>query len=184
MDSFEQLDKQKRDIIIRISRARTNANLSARALSQKIEMNDGYINRLESKKDFLPSVEVLLKIIDVCGLTIEEFAALDTISANEELCQRDLAKMILKDRANTGKLLDSLESKGLIKRELAIKNNRPVKFVSITEQGEKVYQEIYTRLEPHHKVVEEKIANTDLAKVGELLKDLREVLEDTIDIDI
>ena len=73
MDSFEQLDKQKQDIIIRISRARTNANLSARALSQKIEMNDRYINRLESKKDFLPSVEVLLKIIDVCGLTIEEF---------------------------------------------------------------------------------------------------------------
>lgn len=73
MDSFEQLEKQKQDIIIRISRARTNANLSARALSQKIEMNDGYINRLESKKDFLPSVEVLLKIIDVCGLTIEEF---------------------------------------------------------------------------------------------------------------
>ena len=30
------------------------------------------------------------------GLTIEEFAALDTISANEELCQRDLAKLILK----------------------------------------------------------------------------------------
>lgn len=73
VDSFEQLEKQKQDIIIRISRARTNANLSARALSQKIEMNDGYINRLESKKDFLPSVEVLLKIIDVCGLTIEEF---------------------------------------------------------------------------------------------------------------
>ena len=73
MDSFEQLEKQKQDIIIRISRARTNANLSARALSQKIEINDGYINRLESKKDFLPSVEVLLKIIDVCGLTIEEF---------------------------------------------------------------------------------------------------------------
>ena len=73
MDSFEQLEKQKQDIIIRISRARTNANLSARALSQKIEMNDGYINRLESKKDFLPSVEVLLKIIDVCELTIEEF---------------------------------------------------------------------------------------------------------------
>ena len=43
------------------------------------------------------------------GLTIEEFSALDTISANKELCQRDLAKLILKDRANTGKLLDSLE---------------------------------------------------------------------------
>lgn len=118
------------------------------------------------------------------GLTIEEFSALDTISAQKELCQRDLAKLILKDRANTGKLLDSLESKGLIERELSVKNNRPVKIVRISELGKKVYTETYERLEPHHKIVEEKIANTDLAKVGELLRDLREVLEDTIDIGI
>ena len=36
-------------------------------------MNDGYINRLESKKDFLPSLEVLMKIVDACGLSIEQF---------------------------------------------------------------------------------------------------------------
>ena len=118
------------------------------------------------------------------GLTPEEFAALDTISANEDLCQRDLAKLILKDRANTGKLLDSLEQKALITRELSIKNNRPVKIVKITQEGQKVYSETYARLAPHHKIVEEKIANTDLERVGELLRDLREVLEDTIDIGI
>ena len=118
------------------------------------------------------------------GLTIEEFSTLDTVSANEELCQRDLAKLILKDRANTGKLLDSLETKGLIKRDLAVKNNRPVKIVKITEEGKKVYNETYAKLTPHHKIVEEKIANTDLEKVGELLRDLREILEDTIDIGI
>ena len=66
------------------------------------------------------------------GLTPEEFAALDTISAHNELCQRDIAKLILKDRANTGKLLDSLEQKGLITRELSVKNNRPVKILKIT----------------------------------------------------
>ena len=118
------------------------------------------------------------------GLTIEEFSALDTISANKELCQRDLAKLILKDRANTGKLLDSLEEKGLITRALSVKNNRPVKIVTITELGTKTYNEVYKRLTPHHKIVEEKIANTDLAKVGGLLKELREILEETIDIDI
>ena len=67
------------------------------------------------------------------GLTPEEFAALDTISAHDELCQRDIAKLILKDRANTGKLMDSLETKAYIQRELAVKNNRPVKIVKITE---------------------------------------------------
>ena len=34
------------------------------------------------------------------------------------------------------------------------------------------------------KRIKEKIANTDLAKVGELLRELREVLEDTLDIGI
>ena len=118
------------------------------------------------------------------GLTPEEFAALDSISANEELCQRDLAKLILKDRANTGKLLDSLESKGLITRELTVKNNRPVKIIKITEKGQNIYSEVYAKLTPHHKIVEEKIANTDLERVGELLKELREILEDSMDIDI
>ena len=36
-------------------------------------MNPSYINRLESKKDFLPSLEVLMKIIEACGSTTEEF---------------------------------------------------------------------------------------------------------------
>ena len=68
-------------------------------------------------------------------LTIEEFSVLDVLVCSDRLCQRDLAKLILKDRANTGKLLDSLEKKGLIERKLSIKNNRPVKFVKITPKG-------------------------------------------------
>ena len=72
---------------------------------------------------------------------------MDTLSVNDDLCQRDLAKIILKDRANTGKLLDSLEVKGFIERELAVKNNRPVKIIKITEAGKKMYNETYEKLE-------------------------------------
>ncbi|MFI3166836.1 MAG: helix-turn-helix transcriptional regulator [Bacillota bacterium] len=63
----------KTDIIERISFFRTRAKLSQKALSIAIDMNIGYINRLESKKDFLPSLESLLKIIAVCSCTEEEF---------------------------------------------------------------------------------------------------------------
>ena len=63
----------KLDIITRIGYFRTKAKLSQKALSMDIDMNIGYINRLECKRDFLPSLEVLLKIIDVCGITVEEF---------------------------------------------------------------------------------------------------------------
>lgn len=75
----------KYDIIERISYARNRANLSARALSQRIGMNDGYINRLESQKNFLPSVEVLLRIIEVCELTEEEFFYHDISSYKQDM---------------------------------------------------------------------------------------------------
>lgn len=63
----------KIDIINRIGYIRVRAKLTQKALSCAIEMNPNYINRLESKKDFLPSLEVLLKIIEVCGSSPEEF---------------------------------------------------------------------------------------------------------------
>ena len=63
----------KLEIIERIGYFRTKAKLSQKALSIDIDINVGYINRLECKKDFLPSLEVLLKTIEVCGVTAEEF---------------------------------------------------------------------------------------------------------------
>ena len=52
----------KNEIISRIGYFRSKAKLSQKALSIEIDMNIGYINRLESKKDFSPSLDVLLKI--------------------------------------------------------------------------------------------------------------------------
>ena len=67
----------KVEIINRIGYIRVRAKLTQKALSYAIGMNPSYINRLESKKDFLPSLEVLLKIIEVCGSTEEEFFSHD-----------------------------------------------------------------------------------------------------------
>ena len=64
---------EKADIIARIGYIRVRAKLTQKALSYTIGMNPNYINRLESKKDFLPSLEVLLKIIEACHSTPEEF---------------------------------------------------------------------------------------------------------------
>ena len=118
------------------------------------------------------------------GISVEEFAVLDTIMCNGELCQRDIAKLILKDRANTGKLLDGLESKGLISRKLSMKNNRPVKLIKLTEAGENKLEEAVSKIRPRYFEVKEKIANSDLAKVKDLLKELRDMLNDTIKIQI
>lgn len=118
------------------------------------------------------------------GLTVEEFSILDTLLARHELCQRDLAKLILKDRANTGKILDTLEKKGFIVRKLSMKNNRPVKLIELTEQGIKQTELAAERISPHYKSIKEHIDNTDIARVGELLADLRQILHESLKIQI
>lgn len=118
------------------------------------------------------------------GLTVEEYSVLDTLICKPEICQRDLAKLILKDRANTGKILDSLEKHGFIRRKLAIKNNRPVKIAEITDLGKAKVEEVYGKLKPHMEIVMEKINNSDLARVSDLMRELREFLGETLEIQI
>lgn len=61
------------DIIDRISQLRTRAGLSARELSLRIGKNEAYINRLEYRKNFEPSVSVINDIAEACNSSLEEF---------------------------------------------------------------------------------------------------------------
>ncbi len=72
------------EIIRRISYIRVRAKLTQKALSYAVDMNPSYINRLECKRDFLPSLEVLLKIIQVCDCTTEEFFYHDIASYRKD----------------------------------------------------------------------------------------------------
>ena len=118
------------------------------------------------------------------GISLEEYTVLDTLTEHRDLCQRDLAKLILKDRANTGKLLDALERKGYITRKLAIKNNRPVKIIDVTESGMQKVEDSAGRIRENYIEIKEKIKNSDISKVGKLLAELREILSNTINIQI
>lgn len=74
-------------------------------------------------------------------LTIDQYIALDAIATGEDLCQRDLAKILLKDRSNVTRILSILEAKGLVKRVAAVKQNRPVKLLKITANGKQMIDE-------------------------------------------
>ncbi len=88
----------KEEIIERISVARHNAGLSAKALSEMAGLNKGYINRLENGKDFLPSVEALLNIIEACGMTEEQFFYRDINSYNQDMQLIDAMKNLPNDK--------------------------------------------------------------------------------------
>lgn len=67
----EITDKRKY-LINRVGLFRNRANLSARELSLTIDKSPVYISKFENG-DFSIPAEILLDIIDVCGVSYEEF---------------------------------------------------------------------------------------------------------------
>lgn len=72
------------EIINRISKLRTRKNLSARELSLRIGKNEAYINRLEYRKNFEPSISVINDIVTACDSSMEEFFYYDIDTYNRD----------------------------------------------------------------------------------------------------
>lgn len=85
-------------------------------------------------------------------LTQVQFAALETLSAHPGLDQAQLAQMIAYDRATIGGVVDRLERKGLLRREVNPQDRR-ARILHITPEG----QEIIDALRPAVVAVQDEI---------------------------
>ena len=150
----------------------------------KVHYTDSIYYEIEQTSRLMKKVVVQLFTRLAIDITMDEYAALDTVSVNAGICQRDLAKLILKDRANTGRILDSLEQKGFITRFIDTKNNRLVKKMGITESGLKELNMIDTKIESYLKSLTKKIAPEDVERVQETIKFYRLELEKVVQINI
>ena len=110
-------------------------------------------------------------------LTMDEFVALDVIQANDGICQRELAKLILKDRPNTGRILNSLEEKGYVERFVDTKNNRLVRKMILTEEGKKVSKDVTEIVKNHIEKLPKVFSDEDKETLLLSLKKFRETLE-------
>ena len=63
----------KKELIFKLGTIRREANLSARKLSLNLGKNEGYMNRLESSGQFLPTMETFFDILYECNYTAEKF---------------------------------------------------------------------------------------------------------------
>ena len=117
-------------------------------------------------------------------LMLDEYVALDIVSCHQGICQRDLAKRIIKDRANTGRILNSLEEKGLITRFVDTKNNRLVRKMAITEKGYKVLISINKKIESYIAETKRIVSEDELDGLYSSLKKVREKLEEMIEFKI
>ena len=118
------------------------------------------------------------------SITFDEYIAPDTVSINAGICQRDLAKLILKDRANTGRILNELEQKGFITRFIDTKNNRLVKKMGITETGLQELNSINNKIKTYLSGVTKRIPPEDVDKVRDILRAFRLELDKIVETNI
>ena len=117
-------------------------------------------------------------------ITVDQFAALDAIYCNNDICQRDLSKIILKDRSNTGRILNILEDNGFITRSVETKNNRLVKKIYITEKGKKMIEEYQPKIRDAFLQVFEDISDNEFDVLKQTLNKFKEALSKTTSIQI
>lgn len=117
-------------------------------------------------------------------VSMDEFVTMDTISLNDGMCQRELAKLILKDRANTGRILNSLEEKGYIERFVDTKNNRLVRKMRLTPEGREITTKVSKVLREYIEKLPKVLSENDKFEIMESLKKFREGLEQEVEMKI
>lgn len=96
-----------------------------------IDMAGHVIRRLQQQ-----STQVFQAQMQAAGfdLTSVQFAALDAIAAQPDIDQATLAATISFDRATLGGVVDRLEQKGLLQREVSAQDRR-AKLLQLTRKG-------------------------------------------------
>lgn len=74
-------------------------------------------------------------------VTPEQFSVLSVLIENEELYQRQISALTLKDRANVSRIVSILENKGYISKTESVSGRKTFK-ISITDDGRKVYEQV------------------------------------------
>lgn len=118
------------------------------------------------------------------AISLDEFSALDVIMVHGEICQRELAKLILKDRPNTGRILNSLEEKGYIERFADTKNNRLVRRMRITPKGRQITEETSQKLREYISQIPKILSDEDKKTLKNLIITFREHLEKEVEMKI
>ena len=157
------------------------------------------IKNNEIAQGFIDSLYYQIKLTEKCSkmlakqveekmdleITLDELTALGTINLyNGEIHQRDLARILLKDRANTGRMLNNLETKGYIKRVEKTKNKRQANIILLTEKGSTTLGKLTKIIKPMFDDVHERLAEYDIEYLKNGIKRLREAMEETIEIHI
>lgn len=110
-------------------------------------------------------------------VSIDEFTVIDTLIARPGLSQADLARLILKGKAHTGRFLMALEEKGLVERHIEERDGKLIKVSDITPKGHALYEKVIAKFEPAVAEFDKVIPEEECRKIIEKLRELRTSIE-------
>lgn len=117
-------------------------------------------------------------------ITLEQFITLDAISVCKNLCQRDLAKILLKDRSNVTRILNILEHKGLIQRITVSKGNRIVKSAELTKAGYEMLNKTQNKMKNDFNELMSNFSASDLKTLEKVLNEISSKISEKASIQI
>ncbi len=112
-------------------------------------------------KNLKSALKAKLDKLDL-GITSEQFVVLDTINSQTEIYQQQLSDILLKDKANTTRLVKILEKKGLIKRESGSYKNRVVNSLKVTPEGKKILTKAIPLMKKYIEEIFSNLSNKDV----------------------
>ncbi|MDD3593186.1 MAG: MarR family transcriptional regulator [Candidatus Gastranaerophilales bacterium] len=143
---------------------------------------------------FIYSIEQTLKCFKLAavqyfnslniGTTAEQFIVLDTIYCNDGICQRDLAKLMLKDKSNINRLINILEENKFTKRSIGRKQNRLVNQIFITPKGKKLIEDTMPQVKEFLLSLMEHISAKEIEQVHTLTEKFRKDLMNAVNFNI
>lgn len=109
-------------------------------------------------------------------LDLDEFKILSHIMDDPNLSQSDIGKLVYKGKAHVGKILNELESKNYIKRELSTRNNIIIKHTILTDKGREIYFYTDKKFNELNQNIKKMFSVEELQMLKSLLDRLRDAM--------
>lgn len=118
------------------------------------------------------------------GLTPDQYVILSLLVENEEIvCQRQLAEIMLKDRANIARIIEIMHKNGLIEK-IPDSNGRKIYKLIVTEKGKKLKDKVFPTDIDLRNAITNNISAEELTTTFNTLEKMNKNIRDKVKLQI
>ena len=115
-------------------------------------------------------------------VTPDEFSILYAITNVPDISQSEIATLLFKGKAHVGKILNDMETRGIIKRIADTKNNIMIKKNILTDKGKAIFAKGDVEINKVRNLVEREFTPQELDKFIYYLKKYRQIQSYIVDV--